>query len=401
MDQARRATVAQQVREFAAGSESEYVFSSDLSVEERKVVKSVAEMLGLRTQSFGMGADRRIHVFPPLKPTQPSTRSEVKYSVKNTFVDWPVDTQEDVVGPEALSLPAGLFRVHLAEPDDAGGKLSSINVTSSKGTITPPTIDSLVSTDAEPSDTESVEYSSSDRESVPVKNTFVHFVEVGIHEDVDPRIIQSMPAGSFADALEKEADVSLNQSASRTRSLNILVEDLDGHGSSESDQVVFPSTPDAGTALGPPISFSFAPMSEETHVMGFPPAMWAPTGLSGDSASGVPLQGDSCLRVGASGQSSHATAVAGLGLAQPCLTPGTGVIICNLERQPAFNGLRGTVHSFDSDNGRYNVLLDSTEHCGQRTAKLKPENLILEAPVPNQGSREFGKAMLVLDQLIA
>jgi len=79
----------QQIEAFTSGTASEFAFPADLSVEERKLVKIEAEKLGLSSQSFGMGSERRIHIF---KPTSSKTMAPepVKYSVKNTFIE-PLD----------------------------------------------------------------------------------------------------------------------------------------------------------------------------------------------------------------------------------------------------------------------------------------------------------------------
>jgi len=56
-------------------------------------------------------------------------------------------------------------------------------------------------------------------------------------------------------------------------------------------------------------------------------------------------------------------------------TLGTEVVIDGLLKAPVFNGARGSVHSWDAESGRYNVLLASPTPTGQRWAKIKGENL--------------------------
>merc|ERR1711920_535301 len=56
------------------------------------------------------------------------------------------------------------------------------------------------------------------------------------------------------------------------------------------------------------------------------------------------------------------------------LAPGTPVVINGLQKLPAFNGLEGTVQSFDQESQRYNVLL-TVPSCGRQWAKVKLENL--------------------------
>jgi len=78
------------------------------------------------------------------------------------------------------------------------------------------------------------------------------------------------------------------------------------------------------------------------------------------------------------GSHVHTTQIAaevGTGvLAQPYLPSGTEVMIDGLVKSPAFNGLHGTVESFDHESGRYNVRLQSCDDEHQ-LAKIKIENL--------------------------
>jgi hypothetical protein len=55
------------------------------------------------------------------------------------------------------------------------------------------------------------------------------------------------------------------------------------------------------------------------------------------------------------------------------LTVGTEVVIEGLSKLPAFNGLRGTLQSFDEESGRYNILLLQPVQ-GHKSAKVKREN---------------------------
>lgn len=58
---------------------------------------------------------------------------------------------------------------------------------------------------------------------------------------------------------------------------------------------------------------------------------------------------------------------------------GAEVLVEGLTKAPAFNGLVGVVQSFDSDAGRYNVLLRKKDG-GQQLAKIRDENLRLLNP---------------------
>merc|ERR1712151_414155 len=64
---------------------------------------------------------------------------------------------------------------------------------------------------------------------------------------------------------------------------------------------------------------------------------------------------------------------------------GTLVVIIGLQKFPAFNGLKGTVQSFDQESQRYNILL-AVPASGHQWAKVKLENievlpLALTAPI--------------------
>merc|ERR1712232_985645 len=64
------------------------------------------------------------------------------------------------------------------------------------------------------------------------------------------------------------------------------------------------------------------------------------------------------------------------------LPPGTEVVINGLQKMPAFNGLQGTVQSFDQEGLRYSILLKTPVN-GHKWAKVKRENLrIVSVPPP-------------------
>lgn len=69
--------------------------------------------------------------------------------------------------------------------------------------------------------------------------------------------------------------------------------------------------------------------------------------------------------------------------------PGTPVMLCGLASQPAFNGLPGTVSSFDADSSRYNILVEIGPNGNRRVVKVKSQNLlpaqtVLPPPPPQQ-----------------
>merc|ERR1719387_807677 len=109
--------IEKQIEAFMSTAASEYAFPAGLSVEERKVVKTVAEKLGLSSRSFGMGSERQIHIFKPASSVT-AALEPVEYSVKNTFIDGPVVDQASV-GPAHQSMPAGAFEGRIAAEEES------------------------------------------------------------------------------------------------------------------------------------------------------------------------------------------------------------------------------------------------------------------------------------------
>lgn len=178
-----------------------------------------------------------------------------------------------------------------------------------------------------------------------LKNTFVHFEEAGGEEHADPRITQSMPAGKFAEGLEEEM-AAVRMAKALPRPPALCEQALQSDAREE-----FPPTPDADASLAamgapsfdllaavfPPAPPTSSPVATAAPVA-VPPACWAPA-------------------------------------APPIWPPMTLVLVAGLTNQPEFNGLQGTISSFDAESGRYNVLLEMGAGT-QRMAKLRRENLI-------------------------
>jgi len=200
------------------------------------------------------------------------------------------------------------------------------------------------------------------RERYSFKNTFIHFEEAGSKENTDARIIQSMPAGKFAEGLEEEKAAAITFSRPHALCEQAL-------HSEAAEDTVFPDTPDAdaarcealalaamnGSDFGwppsseaiacPPAPLTNAPIIAQTPVaMPMPPAWWAP---------GAPA----------------------MNMPPPIWPAMTSVVVVGLTNQPGFNGLCGIINSFDVETGRYNVQLDMGSG-KQRMAKLKSENLV-------------------------
>jgi len=389
--------INQQIGDFILAAASEYAFPAELSVAERKQVKNIAEKFGLRTCSFGMGSDRRIHLF---KRTEP-----VEYSVKNTFVDGPLDPNEPrPVGPAHQSMPVAALQQHIAAEEESfmQGKVD---------------------------DSPRSSLSTADSDSVPqdpkfsIKNSFVHF-EIDSKENGDPRIIQSMPSGMFADNIQDEVVAAVGAERHKNRPLPLSEDsetdmDMPPISPRESPSMVFPSTPNAdmdfgtfnnsGTAVPwvPPTAAATQPC--ETFL---PPACWAPPASSPPvhqvlppqgPPQGVP-QGTTPAPPQGPPQNSQVTPLAPAQGPPACFKQGTPVILRGLANQANFNGLRGTVSGFDASCGRYDIMLEIGPNAVRRQVKVKVQNLLLAPPSlpPQQPSvSRAAKPSLVLDQMIA
>jgi hypothetical protein len=263
-----------QIQAFIAGSESEYAFPG-LSAKERKLVKTTAEKFGLSSRSLGMGLERQIHIFKPSPPASPGpTLKPVNYSVKNTFVDGPVDiptsmTEEAKVGPAFHSMPEGALHDHIvAEESNFATKILSKAHDATSEVDTTSTKDS----DSESQDAQ-----------ISVKNSFVHF-QVDSKETADPRIVQSMPAGAFAECIEAERAANMESKRGRPSPLTETPDsDIIENITDESSAMLFPSTPNAdnqmsfsGHGAGVPMQWipSVTPSANSITVL--PPAQWTP-----------------------------------------------------------------------------------------------------------------------------
>jgi len=413
-------TIEKQIENFVAGSASEYAFPAELSAEKRKLVKMTAEKFGLATKSFGMGSDRQIHIFKPALSTKPELQT-IEYSVKNTFVDGPVESQSSPVGPAHQSMPVGGLQAHLvaeeiATPTDRSNLLEKLGSTQSKAEEEPRESQSSGSTADSESET-------AQDPTVSIKNSFVHF-EGDSEESGDPRITQSMPNGKFAETIEAEKAV-------KQKGRPLPFSENPEQEAERTCTMEFPSTPNAEMTCGPEHGQMFPAVNsvpattipQDSFVTILPPACWTPAAPSqtpvtpleamvASQESSVtilppacwtlkpPVQNDGSLAQqghfqglpeGSPPQQSTSTApqplpglIEGLpGMPsqgpppQPQFMPGTPVMLCGLASQPAFNGLYGTVSSFDPDSSRYNILVDTGTNVNRRMVKVKFQNLRL------------------------
>jgi len=433
-------SIQHQIATFISGTSSEYSFPAELSIEERKLVKTTAEKFGLCSRSFGMGTERQIHIFKPASST-PAALEPVEYSVKNTFIDGPV-VEQAVVEPAHQSMPAGAFEGRIAAEEES---LPAIALLKGRGSPRNSEVD-----------TSSTKDSDSETQDAPIsiKNTFVHF-ESDCKEHLDPRIIQSMPAGTFADNIQAEREAAVNAGNANRRPL-LLPEDSEAE-TEGSSAMLFPSTPNGDNQMSfatghgetmpavqwvPPTSvpaescatilppamwapapqeppqqppFSPAPASSVTSL---PPAFWAPAPppapvLEHESSTAVPAaqappqQGPTPPMPPQQGpapppmpaqepmptmpvQDLIQGPAQGPSQGQPLMmppqeqayfAPGTSVVLQGLASQPQFNGLHGIVSAFDADTGRYNIMIEIGPNAAKRLVKVKFQNLIPAQPM--------------------
>lgn len=405
---------------------------------QRKNAKRVAERYPeLSCESFGFGQDRQLHLFkkgaaskkeavvgltknegadaPASQQARPLTLLErvpevglsatsnagCAVSVKNTFIDdWVAaeSKQKDVDAPVMRSMPPQLNKsaLHAALQEESGvmyvlsdqkpsmnGLKSAVALCASPAPstaapscdpsaspnspavsdlearvgMTPPPF-SLAAAIPAPSMHVPSPTGIAPPPGLSVRNTFIH---IGAPEASDERVVQSMPHDMFRQSLVEEMLQSLNSRAAAKVNVSVAAAGLSCYDAAAaalstcaSDSVAsqsatstpprpFPAPSSAfggylaGTVLAPPVQQPLQP----------PPAMM-PRVQPPPAAPAFP-----------------ATA----------LLPGAEVIIEGLSKMPAFNGLRGTVQSFDQETGRYNVALVTPTATGHRSAKLKAENL--------------------------
>jgi len=307
------------IKEFLADSTRRSLELPRMTTGQRKQVKKAADQhADLKCESYGFGAERKLHLFKKSWDTtcqekqleQKLEQNEVSnaVNVKNTFID-------DWVGGEAQSepiifrsMPNGMYRNLLQdevrEGFAAGPELSSIEESSRSHS---PTTEATAAPESPRADEEAELRSTASSPtvllpelgSVRVRNTFIHIEE----ETMDDRIVQSMPHGMFSQIIARE---SLGEATAK--------ENGEESAAAQAAAPVLPS--------------------------------WHAPACLGDAAGGCQLG------------------------------PGTLVVVEGLIKLPAFNGLNGVIQSLDEETGRYSVLLASpTLPNGQQLAKVKAQNL--------------------------
>lgn len=359
-------TIEEQVEAFASGTAAEYTFPAELSAEERKLVKIAAEKSGLSSQSLGISGERRIHIFKPAASTTQET-VHVNGSLKTA------EEKNTLVDSAHQSIPAGGL------PDNEPG--------------------SSADSGSQPKDP-----------TIIIKNTFLH-VDSDSKENGDPRITQSMPNGKFVQTIEDE----MLAAATATAAAKLAKQDRKPLPLSEEprqETALFPSTPNGETlpailqdlrceavsvvpppahdpsiTILPPAAIHqdlrgeavsvVPPPAQDPSITILPPASWMPSITAPTPNYNVPSPAPVYDYPGAVSVPQTPPQAPPQAPAIPGFVPGTPVMLTGLANQPDFNGLRGTVSSFDADSSRYNILLDVGPNTTRRMVKVKFQNLRL------------------------
>lgn len=313
---------------------------------QRKLTKKIADRNPeLICESYGFGQDRKLHLF---KKSNRAEEGDVTQAVKvkNTFIDdWcgstngakpdsilfrsmPVALSENALqectSPDVNLLDMPCTSEDCAKGEDAWESTSldrSTAASSSNSVINSPTGSMkgimIKKPPGLPTPT-----------GLEIRNTFIHFD----CQPADERHVQSMPHGMFSKCLDVEALRA--KVAEQVRS-------------------------------APPVE---PPCPAPQHAPVFPAPQHAPVLPQPDTVAPQVPCAPPVIDADASTD-------------EPVLAAGTEVVTCGLLKCPAFNGLTGTVQSYDKETGRYDVLLAAPTG-GHKWAKVKRDNLILSAPAP-------------------
>lgn len=292
---------------------------------QRKLARKLAEQhKELRCESFGFGAERRLHLF------KVAGGSDTHAVAINDDVPSPARSRDAPSSPDTADEGSPL--VNASARQDTGEATSAVSTTNTSAVLEPitsrsgpsrlsrellPSFASCATSDVSssdlagpasstptaslPDDTLLAKRPSLSPETLQVRNTFIH-IETG---SGDERIVQSMPRSMFRQCLLEE-----QQSAAK-------------------------STKEPTACV------------HEAAVI----------------TAAVP-------------QNSGSTV----------LIAGTSVEIQGLVKLPAFNGRRGVVQSWDEEAGRYSILIPAPGvSSGYQQAKVKAENLLLVPPSCSSG----------------
>merc|ERR1719265_405724 len=384
-----------------------------------------------------MGSERRIHIFRPTAPTA-QVLKPAEYSVKNTFVDGGSPSPCDLPGPAHQSMPVGSFQEHIAAEEDAAPpkelgatlveKLDVMLGKASNMKDSPRLSQSGGSTAESESESSDPAFS--------IKNTFVHF-ETDSDENPDPRIIQSMPSGKFAESVAAEKQAVHNGANRSSRPAPFADEpEVDTERESE---LLFPATPNAeghitalddvpaldhmsthvanqwvppaATVLDPSITVLQPATMMDSSITVLPPALWKPSPAQILIDSPITHKKEEQPQ-GATQAHMPGSVAQSASQVSSLLPPGTTVMVTGLASQPTYNGLHGVVVDFDSHHSRYDIVIEIGPHAQKSVVKVKPCNLIIVQqvlppqpvyypPVQQQAiPTRPGKASLCLDQMV-
>lgn len=309
-----------------------------MAAAQRKLAKAVVDRYPeLSSESYGLGADRCLHIFKPKAGNLTGSPTSSPVSVKNTFIDDWISGEGEERGeaPAFRSLPVQLPKATFEQNGQAFGKSSAslaTQATPPKASAAPlvlptkgpekvllstsparakvgkqldlspigesspkwPKENSFLPTNTVASFASMAQPAGTAERNLPtllsgcqVRNTFIH-IDAG--DDSDERSTQSMPHGMFRQCFEEEA-------ARRSHEASMKA-------------TVSATVPSASRALEPEV-----------------------------------------------------------------FIPGMLVVIQGLTKLPAFNGKTGIIESHDAETGRYSISLTSSVPGCPRHAKVKADNL--------------------------
>jgi len=303
----------------------------------RKEVKAIADAFpSLVAESFGMGADRCIHLFK----REASKEGTAAVTIKNGFIDdWvALAAGEDALEPVVFrSMPSQLSegrlpflagrlptsKLDLSPITEGSPKLARDAFRLGSGSQPGAADGSPLPSFGQPAGLPTLLGSF---QAPQVRNTFVHFDTAAPSDD---RSVQSMPHDMFRQCLEEEAAARLEAAGGEDEEQGALM-------------IAAKSCP-------------------------------APKGQAFGGLAAAP--GDAPAGKAAVFQAVETT---------PCeaFPAGTEVTIQGLTKIPAFNGQRGLVERLDGETGRYSVRLTTGGPGIPKLAKVKAANLCLAARRP-------------------
>jgi len=422
-------SLEKQVQAFASGKIAEYAFPAELTAGERKTVKTAAEKLGLSSQSFGMGRERQIHIFKATSKdsacssetgsTAESESEEIPtlefFSIKNSFVHFEEAGATECRDPRIVqSMPNGKFAEGIKLEKDAATEASEI-ASRKKRPVPVPLLNDEEADFLEPcsgielfpatprDDAERCTLYDGVRDQNPSVQTFqwmsspsaAYMPEYPTTTVLPPAILAPQAPQTFMTAPAMQAPPP---PPTPPPSIEILPPAMLGRDSRTTAFSPAMSAPELSPTCLPP-----AMLARESPATALPPAFWMPSPQATTAAPSPVAMSPATLSPQPDCR-PPATFPAPQG-GPPCWTPGTSVVICGLANQPAFNGLHGTVSSFDAGCGRYNISLEVAPG-KQQVAKIKAQNLLpaqhpVQPPAFHNGAQPHHRSQIMLDHRVS